>query len=84
MRDAKNLHVPIPIALHDELRRMAAHLGKPATVVAREAIEHHLKQLRKQAVDAEITRWASEVAGSVLDLDPELEAAGLEFLRDNA
>ena len=84
MKDAKNLHVPMPSDLHDELRKMAAQLGKPATVLAREAIERYLGQLHKQAVDAAIQDWAREVMGTQLELDPQLEAAGVEFLLGDA
>jgi predicted DNA-binding protein len=84
MKNGKNLHVPLPAELHDQLREVAAQLGKPATVLAREAIERHLKGLKKQAIDAAITEWAAEFAGTELDLDSDLEAAGLEFLRKNA
>ena len=71
--------MPLPADLHE-----AAQLGKPATALAREAIERHLKRLRKEAMDAEITAWALEHAGTEVDLDPALEAATLEFLASDA
>jgi len=84
MKDAKNLHVPLPPQLHEELREFATTLGKPATALAREAIERHLKRLRKEVVDATIAAWAVENAGTDVDLDPALESASLEFLANDA
>jgi predicted DNA-binding protein len=78
MKDAKNLHVPLPGELHSALRDAAARLGKPATTVAREAIERYVLELRKQTIDLAIEAWAIEVAGSELDLDPMLESATVE------
>ena len=82
MKDVKNLHVPLPGKLHSALRDAAARLGKPATTVAREAIERYVHELRKQTIDLAIEAWATEVAGSELDLDPMLEFATVEFLRE--
>ncbi|MEW6277572.1 MAG: hypothetical protein AB1758_03035 [Candidatus Eremiobacterota bacterium] len=83
MKNARNFHVPIPAPLREELREAAARLGKPATVLAREAIERYLRQLRREAVDAAITEWALEMAGTEYDLDPQLEQAGIEFLLED-
>jgi len=52
----------------------------PATALAREAIDFWLRQqLRKARYDA-IAAFAAEAAGTSLDLDNELEAAGIEHL----
>ncbi len=83
MKDGKNLHVPLSGLLHGRLREAAERTGKPATVLAREAIEAYLCQLNKEAIDARLTEWALEMAGSELDLDPALEQASLEFLRED-
>jgi hypothetical protein len=83
MKDGKNLHVPLPGSLHDSLREAAKRAGKPATVLAREAIEAYLRQLNKAAIDGMISDWAREMGGSELDLDPALEEAGLEFLSED-
>jgi hypothetical protein len=53
---------------------------KPATVLAREALEEWLQRRRRAALHAEIAAYAAECAGSLADLDPALEAAGLESL----
>jgi len=50
-------------------------------VVARYAIESWLRQQRKAALHEAIATYAAEVAGSLDDLDPELEAASLELWR---
>jgi hypothetical protein len=52
----------------------------PATTLAREAIDLWLRhQLRKARHDA-IATWAQEMAGTYLDLDTNLESAGIEHL----
>ena len=84
MKNAMNLHVPMPGELHNKLRQAAARLGKPATVVVREAIEIHLRSLQKQAIDLEISDWAREMSGTDYDLDKELETASVEFLLNEA
>jgi hypothetical protein len=43
----KNLHVPLPGDLYTELREEAQRTKRPATKLAREAIELWLKQRRK-------------------------------------
>ena len=56
--------------------------GRPATVVAREAIEMWLEQRRRRTLVREaIAAYAVEHAGSPADLDPTLERASLELLR---
>jgi hypothetical protein len=52
----------------------------PATALAREAIDCWLgEQLRKARHD-QIAAYAVEMAGTEFDLDPDLEAAGVEHL----
>jgi predicted transcriptional regulator len=83
MKNAKNLHVPMPADLHGELRQVAARLGKTSTAVAREAIEDYLRRIQKQATDQAIQDWARETAGTEYDLDADLEDATVEFLLDD-
>ncbi len=80
MKNAKNLHVPLGLELHEELLDAAARLGKPATALARKAIEAYLMQLRREHTDQAVKMWAEEFAGTSLDFDPELEAAGVDCL----
>jgi hypothetical protein len=52
----------------------------PATSLAREAIDLWLRQQLRKARHEAIASYAAEMAGSNLDLDPELESAGIEQL----
>ncbi len=76
----KNFHVPLPDETYDRLRTAAERSKVPATVLAREAIDFWVRQqLRKARHDA-IAAYASETAGTSLDLDPDLESAAIEHL----
>jgi len=76
----KNFHVPLPDATYDHLRTAAKRSKVPATALAREAIEFWLRQQVRKARHDAIASYAADVAGSPLDLDEELEAAGVEHL----
>jgi len=54
---------------------------RPATTLARQAIESWLRERKKAAVREAIAAYAAESAGSSADLDPALEAASLELWR---
>jgi len=76
----KNFHLPLPDDTYEHLRAAAARSKVPATTLAREAIDFWLRQqLRKTRHDA-IAAYAAEAAGTVLDLDTDLETAGVEHL----
>lgn len=76
----KNFHLPLPDDTYERLRTAALRSKVPATTLAREAIDFWLRQqLRKARHDA-IAAYAAEAAGTVLDLDADLEAAGIEHL----
>ena len=77
----RNFHLPLPGDTYEALREEAARAGRPATSLAREAIEEWLRARRKLAVSEEIAVYASRMAGTSADLDPALERAGLEHLR---
>lgn len=76
----RNFHVPLPDHAHSELREFALRARIPATTLAREAIEAWLREAKRRQRDAEITKYAEEMAGTTQDLDPALEAAGVEHL----
>jgi hypothetical protein len=76
-----NFHLPLPADLHDELREEAELSGQPATVLARDALRTVLAHKRRQRLHAQIAAFASEHAGSDLDLDEDLERAGIEALK---
>jgi hypothetical protein len=78
--EMKNFHLPLPDQTYTHLRAEAERAQVPATALAREAIDMWLQQrLRKARHDA-ITVYAAEVAGTELDLDTALEAAGIDHL----
>lgn len=79
----KNLHIPISESVHAVLMAHAKATGESATSLARGAIEHLAKEIEREQIRAEIAAFAAEYAGTEWDLDPELEAAGLECLREN-
>jgi predicted transcriptional regulator len=76
----KNFHVPLPDETYDHLRIAAERSKVPATSLAREAIEFWLRQQSRKARHHAIAAFAAEAAGTSLDLDDELEAAGIEHL----
>jgi predicted transcriptional regulator len=79
-RATHNFHLPLPEEVHEMLREEAERSGQPATTVAREALQDWLRRRRRERRHAEIVQFASANAGSALDLDPELEQAGLEAI----
>ena len=77
----RNFHLPLPEPLYRRLQDVAARANRPATAVARYAIDSWLRQQRRAAVRAAIAAYAAGAAGIREDLDPDLEAASLEALR---
>jgi hypothetical protein len=78
----KNFHLPLPEPTHSLLRAEAQRTQRPATTLGRQAIDGWLRdQARKTTHDA-IAAYAAEVAGTELDLDCELESAGIRTSRE--
>ena len=77
---AYNFHLPLPQELHEMLRAESEASGEPATNLAREALADWLKRRKRERRYAEIAAFAAENAGTDLDLDPDLEAAGIEVI----
>ena len=76
----KNFHLPLPEQTYMGLRAEAERTGVPATTLAREAVDWWLRQqVRKTRHDA-IASYAAEMAGTRLDLDADLESAGIDHL----
>lgn len=75
---ARNLHVPLDPLLYASLMAEARRTGCPATQVARQAIERLLEQRRKEEIERELAEYVQEMAGTTADLDPALQAAGIE------
>lgn len=75
----KNFHLPLPADVYAALREEAASLQRPATAVAREALEAWLRERRRTAVREAIAAYATKQAGTHADLDPALETASLRL-----
>lgn len=79
----KNFHLPLPEQTYIQLRAEAERIKVPATSLAREAIDLWLRGQMRKARHEAIAAYAAEMAGTELDLDPALEAAGVEHLSDS-
>ena len=77
---AKNLHVPLPASAYARLRREAERTRRPATDLAREAIYEWLEKQRRIQIHEAVAEYARSVAGTVDDLDPQLEKLAVEHL----
>ena len=73
----KNFHLPLPEQTYTGLREEAERTGVPATTLAREAVDWWLRQQARRARHDAIVSYATEMAGTRLDLDAELESVGL-------
>src|ERR1700737_4165309 len=78
--DLKNFHLPLPDKTYSLLRAEAERAQVPATTLARDAIDSWLREQARKARHNEIAVYAAEVAGTYLDLDRDLESAGIEHL----
>ena len=72
--------MPLPDETYNRLRIAAERSKVPATALAREAIDFWLRQERRRARHDAIAAFAAQAAGTSLDLDVELEAAGIQHL----
>ena len=76
----RNFHLPLPEQTYAGLRAEAERTGVPATTLAREAVDAWLRQQFRRARHDAIAAYATEMAGTHLDLDADLESAGIEHL----
>ena len=76
----RNFHLPLPDEVYSGLRAEAECTSKPATALAREAIEQWLCHRRRVARHEAIADFAAEHAGSDWDLDTDLEIASTGHL----
>ncbi len=74
----RNLHVPLPDLTYMKLRIEAKRTHRPATEIAREAIDRWLAEQHRLQVHDSVMEYALDIAGSPADLDEQLEAAGIE------
>lgn len=77
-----NFHLPLPADLHEMLRQEVEQSGQAATILAREALREWLRERRRRRLSAEIAAYAEAVAGTVDDLDTELEEAGIQAVAE--
>lgn len=75
-----NFHLPLSDEMYELLRAEAERSQRPATSIAREAIEHWLRERRKSELYDAIADYASRHAGSDVDLMPDIESAAVEHL----
>jgi hypothetical protein len=80
----RTFHLPLPDELHEELRREATADHRPATELVRDALIGWLQARRRARVAEEIRRFALAEAGSDLDIDADVERAGVDHLLDAA
>jgi hypothetical protein len=76
----KNFHLPLPEQTYLRLKAEAERAQVPATTLAREAVDGWLRQQSRKARQDAIAAYATEMAGTHLDLDTDLESAGIEHL----
>ncbi|MCX6598921.1 MAG: hypothetical protein NTV70_21420 [Acidobacteria bacterium] len=76
----KNFHLPLPDQTYLHLRMEAERAHVPATTLAREAIDTWLREQQRKTRHSQIAAFAAQVAGSTLDLDQDLEEAGIQHL----
>jgi predicted DNA-binding protein len=75
-----NFHMPLPEPVYQRLKSVAKKQHKPATQLAKQALEYWLDEQERLAVHEEIASYAAAMAGTGDDLDTSLEAASLEHL----
>ena len=78
----RNFHIPLPEQLYRRLKHAAERQHRPATQLAKQAVESWLEEHERLLLHEEIAHYAAQVAGSGDDLDETLEAASLEHLGD--
>lgn len=76
----KNFHLPLPEETYAQLRAEAERMQVPATALAREALDWWLRQQFRRTRRDAIEAYATEMAGTQMDLDSDLESAAIEHL----
>ena len=80
---AATLVLKLPTSVLDALEHRSERTGSSATDLARLAIEAWLEAQRRSDVAEELRDYAERMAGTEADLDPDLEAAGIENWLEN-
>jgi hypothetical protein len=78
--EMKNFHLPLPEQTYARLRAEAERTQVPATTLARDAVDWWLRQQFRKSRQVAIAAYAADMAGTHLDLDADLESAGIEHL----
>jgi predicted DNA-binding protein len=76
----QNFHVPLSPEVYERLKLEAQHLQRPATEVARVAIENQLYFMERSRIELELQAFIDEVAGSEADFDTTIAMAGAEVI----
>lgn len=76
----RNFHVSLSAQTYTRLRVEAVRQNKPATQLVKQAVEYWLAEQERLALHEEIAAYAAEHAGTVADLDEDMERAAVEFL----
>ncbi len=80
----QNFHVPLSPEIYERLKIEAQYSQRPATELARVAIETHLQKLEAQRVHDEIRAYAQAMGGSEEDIHPDWQTASYEvFSQEN-
>jgi predicted DNA-binding protein len=77
-----NFHIPLPDPIYQRLKSVAKRQHKPATQLAKQALESWLDEQERLALHEEIATYAAAMAGTVDDLDESFESAALEHLSE--
>ena len=75
-----NFHLPLSEPVYQRLKSAAKQQHKPATQLAKLALEQWLDEQERLVLHEEIAVYAATMAGSGDDLDASLENAALEHL----
>ena len=83
IKSPHNFHLPLPEPVYQRLKSAAKKQHKPATQLAKQALEQWLDEQERLTVHEEIAAYAASVAGTAFDLDEAFEAASLEHLAES-
>lgn len=78
-----NFHMPLSELVYQRLKSVAKKQHKPATQLAKQALEYWLDEQEKLTLHEEIASYAASMAGTIDDLDESLETASLENLDES-
>ena len=76
----RNFHLPLPDETYRLIRLEAERRQRSVTALVREVLHEWLERQRVQALHAAIASYAAKNAGTSVDLDAALEAAGVEAI----